>query len=177
MVKINGHEFKPIIVRDSYNRRALQYKNKIINNLKTFDLTEDDVDIHLERIAMRKAEASASWYMYDEHLFYSYNRSGKYVENLAMVAQVIEYFLNLLNEKKMTKEEFLKMFVEDDDILEQRKEARDVLGVEEDSTDFETMHKNYKNLSKKHHPDMPTGDTERFKALNKAHKLMRKELN
>ena len=96
MANIKGYDFKQIIVRDSYNRRALQYKNKIINYLKIFGLTEDDIDIPLEKITMRKAQASASWYMWEEHLFFSYNGCVKFVENLAMVAQVIEHFIYFL---------------------------------------------------------------------------------
>lgn len=177
MIKIKGCEFKHIAVRDSYNRRALQYKNKIISHLKNFGLTEDDVDIPLEKIAFKKVQASASWYMWDQHLFFSYNGSPKFVENLAMVAQVIEHFLHLLGENELTQEEFLKMFKEDSDIIKQRINAREVLGVEEDSTDFETMHKNYKELSKEHHPDMPNGNTEIFQKINAAHKILRKELH
>ncbi|MFH1682667.1 MAG: J domain-containing protein, partial [Candidatus Woesearchaeota archaeon] len=176
MVNIKGYDFKEIIIRDSYTRRALQYKNQIINCLKKVGLT-DDVDIHLESVAMRKAQASASWYMWEKHLFFSYNRSNKFVENLAMVAAVIEHFLDLLSKEEITPEEFLKLFKEDRNIIQQRKDAREVLGVEKDSTDFETMHKNYKNLSKEYRPDMPKEDTEKFKKINTAHKILKKEFD
>ncbi|MBL7056199.1 J domain-containing protein [Candidatus Woesearchaeota archaeon] len=176
MVNIKGHDFEQIIVRNSYDRRALQYQNKIINHLKIFGLTEDDVDVPLEKISMRKAQATTSWYLWDHHLFFSYNGSAKFVENLAMVEQVIEYFIKILSNDEITKEEFLELFAEDTDILKQREAARDVLGVEEHSTDFETIHKNYKRLSKEHHPDMPNGCTERFKKINVAHKILKKEL-
>ena len=83
MVKIKGFEFKEIIIRDSYNRKALLYKNKIIKSLKKIGLTDDDIEIPMERLAIRKAEASISWYMWSDHLFYSYSRSSKFVENLA----------------------------------------------------------------------------------------------
>jgi len=115
--------------------------------------------------------------MWDEHLFFSYNGSVKFVENLAMVAQVIWHFIHLLKEGEITQENFLKEFIEDKDIIKQRKNAREVLGVEKNSTDFERMHKNYKKLSKEHHPDMPNGDTEQFKKINTAHKILKKELN
>lgn len=177
MVRIKGYDFKEIKIRDSYNRRALQFKNKIINLLKNFGLNEDQVDIPLETNSLKKAQAQVSWYLWDHHLFYSYNNSGKYVENIAMVAQVIEYFISLLSEEKITSEEFIQEFQEDSDILEQRKKARETLGVEENELDFEKMHKNYKQLSKAHHPDMANGDTERFKEINNAHKVLRKEMN
>ncbi|MBU0615621.1 MAG: J domain-containing protein [Nanoarchaeota archaeon] len=177
MVDIKGYNFREIVIRDSYNRRALQFKNQIITYLRKFGLTEDDVEIPLEGITIRKAQASASWYMWEEHLFFSYNRSTKFVENLAMVAQVIKHFLNLLDKEEITQEEFLKLFAEDKDVVKQRKEARETLGVEEDSTDFETIHQNYKKLSKELHPDMPNGNTERFKRINTAHKILKKELS
>ena len=177
MAKIKGYDFKEITIRDSYDRRALKYKNQIINDLRIFGLTEDDIDIPLEKVTMKKAQASAAWYLWNEHLLFSYNGSAKFVENLAMVTQVIEHFIDLLSEEKITKEKFLETFVEEKDILEQRKKARETLGVEEHSIDFETMHKNYKQLSKKHHPDMPSGDAEKFKKINTAHKILKKELN
>ncbi len=175
MVKIKGYEFKEITINNSYNRRALQFKNKIINNLKVFGITEDDIEIHLETISIKKAPASISWYMWEQHFFFSYNDSSKFVENLAMVQQVIDYFIQLLIEEEITQEEFIKEFKEDSDILKQRKEARKVLGVE-DSADFKEMHENYKKLSKEHHPDMDNGDIEKFKKINNAHKILRKEL-
>ncbi len=177
MIKIKGHEFKQITIRDSYNRRAIHYQNQIISSLKKFRVIEDDIDVPLVSIAMKKEEATASWYMWDQHLYYSFNRSAKFVENLAMVSQVILYFLKQLGDEVITKEEFLGLFAEDPNVAKHRKIAREVLGVEEDSTDFEKMHKNFKKLSKEAHPDMPNGSTEKFKRLNSAHRILKNELN
>jgi hypothetical protein len=177
MVNIKGYEFKQITVRDSYNRRALQCKNNIITYLTRLGLNEDDIDIPLESNCMKKAQASIAWYMWDQHLFFSYTNSLKYVENLFMVEQVIKHFVNLLITEQIDEEEFINLFKEDMDIAKKRKEAREVLGVHEDSIDFEEMHENYKKLAKEHHPDMPTGDTEMFKKINVAHKILKKELN
>ena len=114
--------------------------------------------------------------MWDKHLFISYNGSRKFVENLGMVAQVIKHFIDLLETEEITPEKFIELFKEDDDIIKQRKNARKTLGVDEHSIDFETIHKNYKKLSKEHHPDMPNGCTETFKEINVAHKVLKKEL-
>ena len=78
MVNIKGYNFKQVIIRDSYTRRFLQYKNNIINQLKIVGLTEDDVYVPLEMLAMRKKQASVSWYLWDKHLFFSYNGSAKF---------------------------------------------------------------------------------------------------
>ncbi|MCH8329203.1 MAG: J domain-containing protein [Nanoarchaeota archaeon] len=176
MKKIKGYEFKEIVVKNSYNRRALQYKNQIINNLKVFGLTEDDVEIPLEAIAIKKAMASAEWYQENRHLFFSYNGSSKFVENLGMVMQVIGHLTTLLTKGVITLDEFFDQFEEKKDVIEQRVNAREILGISEDSIDFETIHKNYKKLSKEFHPDMHNGDTEKFKKINVAHAILKREL-
>lgn len=175
-MNIKGYEFKPVIIKDSYNRRAVQYKNKIITLLKHFGITDDDIEIELEPMAMKKVQASVSWYMWDDHLFYSFNEF-KFAENLAMIEKVLEHFVNLLVEKKITPEEFLNTFTEEDDIHKKRKEAREILGVDKNSTDYDEINKQYRKLSRKHHPDMPDGNAEEFQKINKAHKILKKEFN
>ena len=41
---------------------------------------------------------------------------------------------------------------------------------------MEEINQKYKVLAKKCHPDMPDGNIEIFQKLNKAHKLLRREL-
>src|SRR3989344_5289443 len=89
-LKIKGYEFDAIIARDSFNRRAVQYTNKIIDTLRKIELTEDDVDIPIEAVAMKKAPASATWYFDGYRLHYSYAASDKFVDNLYVVFKVIE---------------------------------------------------------------------------------------
>ena len=62
------------------------------------------------------------------------------------------------------------------DIIKQRKEARELLGVAENSTDLDEINKIYKKRAKDAHPDMPGGCVETFKKLNHAHKTLKKEL-
>ena len=176
MVIIKGEEFREIKVKDSYTRRALQFKNNIIKSLKVFGLTEDDVEVPLERMPMKEAQAMASWWMLDDHLFFSYGGCAKFVENLAMVAKVIAYFADRLEDGEITKAKFKELFSEDHDILKQRKKARAALGFDEKESDFDLMHQKYKKLAKEHHPDMPGGNVEKFKEVNNAHKILRKEL-
>ena len=66
-------------------------------------------------------------------------------------------------------------FNEDQDIEKQRVEAREILGVEKDCLDLEVINAKYKNLAKNHHPDAG-GDQEMFKKINRAHKMLKKEL-
>lgn len=175
-IRIKGHEFATLAVRDSFTRRALRFKNTIITTLRTIGIPEDDVIIDLEPLAMKRLPAIATWYLDGHRMQYSYKGCTKYVENLYVVAKLIEFEVKqvLLGEKEI--EQFIYDFSEKDEVEEERKEARRYLGVEEDCLDYDRMTKIYKKLAKEAHPDMPTGDTERFKALNNAHKILKREL-
>jgi hypothetical protein len=175
-IKVNGHEFEALTVKDSFNRRALQIKNSIITSLRSLGLTADDVEIELEPNAKKRAQASVSWYLDKQHLHYSHSSRSTYVENLSVVSTVISLEITALLEERITLDAFMDEFSEDIDVVEKRKDARAVLGLGHDVNDMKVIDKAYKGLAKKHHPDTDTGDTERFKEINHAHKILKREL-
>jgi len=175
-IKVKGHEFEIINIKDSFNRRATQFSNGILFNLKKIGLTEYDLDVPLQTFAMKKAPASVTFYLEGHHLYYSCNTFNNFAENLYVVYKVIEYEVEALLTNKKTIQEFINDFSEDKDVTEKRKEARKIIGVEPESLDLELINVKYKELAKEHHPDMPNGDAEKFKAINHAHKLLKKEL-
>ncbi|MBS3139163.1 hypothetical protein J4207_05660 [Candidatus Woesearchaeota archaeon] len=77
---IKGNEFQMLVIRDSFQRRAVQFKNNIITTLRKIGLTEDDVDIELEPVAIKRALASASWYFNGHYLHYSYQKA-RFIEH------------------------------------------------------------------------------------------------
>ncbi|MDP3918403.1 MAG: J domain-containing protein [Nanoarchaeota archaeon] len=176
MIKIRGYDINLIPITSTHDRRALQFKNKIILNLRKIDLTPDDIEIELERIAVKKAPASAIWYLQGHRLYYSYSSANSFVDNLFIVNKIIELEINSLLNGLKTLEEFISGFTEDDDVEEKRKEARKIIGVSEDCLDMEEINQKYKVLAKKYHPDMPNGDLIEFQKINKAHKLLKREL-
>ncbi|MBI2107550.1 DnaJ domain-containing protein [Candidatus Woesearchaeota archaeon] len=175
-IKVKGHEFAAVVIKDSFDRRALQYKNKIITTLRKIGLTADDIDVELEANAAKNAPASASWYIDGHHLHFSYKSGRKYVENLYIVLKVIELEANALLAGQRTQEEFIREFSEDKDFEHKRKEARETLGVAPDVLDIKHIDSSYKALAKKYHPDMPGGNAEKFKKINHAHKILKREL-
>src|SRR3989344_9313308 len=176
LITIKGHEFNALLARDSYGRRALQYKNNIISALSKIDVASDDVNIDIEPVAIKNMRASATWYADGYRMYYSYKSVKKHVDNLYVVYKVIEFEVADLLSGKKTFEEFLLDFTEKDDVEHMRKEARKTLGVEEDVLDMDSIDKKYKKLAKQYHPDMPEGDTEMFKKINNAHKILKREL-
>ena len=123
ILKIKGHEFDARPVRDSHNRRAVKFKNNILETLRKIGLTEDDVDIDIPGFAMKKAPASVTFYYDGNFMFYSYVRAGRFVDNLFVVSKVIEFLVGDLLSGAKAKEEFVREFEEDSEVLEQRKEA------------------------------------------------------
>jgi hypothetical protein len=175
-ITVKGYEFNAFNVKDSFSRRAIQFRNNILESLKKLGLTEDDIDVPLETLAIKRAPASALWFIEGYRLYFSYSKAEKFVENLYVVSKVIEQEVKSLLDGKKTFEEFVTDFTEDKDIEDQRKKARELLGVSHDSKDLELINKKYKELAKAHHPDMEGGDLEKFKAINKAHKTLKREL-
>ena len=175
-ITIKGHEFDSVSIKDSFHRRAVQSRNKIIDCLRKLGLTEDDADIPVEKVAIKKVPASASWYLEGYHLHFSYSAGNNFAENIYVVFKVIEMEVNLLIEEQKTINEFISDFSEDKDIKEQREWARETLGLEKNELNFESINEKYKSLAKESHPDMPGGDVAKFKEINRAHKILKREL-
>ncbi len=174
-ITVRGHEFNELAIKDSYDRRALQFKNNIIAALKKIGLTENDIDIELPRIARLRGTAAASWYFDGRNMYLSYKNGATFVQNLYVVSKVIEAEVAALLAGEKMPEDFVRDFVEDRDVEIQRKEARKILGVEENCIDIEVINKSYKQLAKQQHPDLG-GDLEKFKEINNAHKMLKREL-
>ncbi|MFH0874387.1 MAG: DnaJ domain-containing protein [archaeon] len=176
MALIKGHEFNVVIAKNSFDRRALQYKNNIIGTLKKIGISEDYIDIELEKIAFKKAPAKVSWYIEGNQLHFSYIAGGKFVDNLYIISKVLELEIEALLYHNKTMNEFISTFSEEGDIDDERRKARETLGVSNDTNDFDAINRQFKTLAKECHPDMSSGDIVRFKELNRAHKILRREL-
>jgi hypothetical protein len=175
-MKVKGHEFNAPLIRDSFDRRALQFHNNIITLLKKIGVIEDDINVFLQPVAYKRGRASVSWYLDGRNLYYSYSQSRKFVENIYVVFKVIEAEVNALLSEEKTFDQFIDDFSEDKDVEEKRIEARKLLGVEEDCNDLGLIGQGYKKMAKKCHPDVSGGSTEKFKEVNNAHKTLKREL-
>ena len=152
MIKAKGNEFNLPNVKDSFNRRAAQFRQSIIDNLRNNELAEGYIEVSEQAYALKKAKASALWYFNGHRLYYSYNLCNTFVENMYVVMKVIELEVKkLINEEK-------------------------TLGLDENETDVEVINKAYKNLAKEHHPDTGAGNIDKFKEINNAHKTLKREL-
>jgi len=175
-IQVKGVEFNFNPIRDSYNRRAQQFKNNITETLKKINLTEDDIEVPLEINCRIKFPAVAEWYFDGYRLYFSCKLYDKFAENLYVVSKVIEYYVVALCNENISIGEFTRKFSEKDDIEKQRAKARELLGVSADCLDTNEIDTKYKALAMKFHPDMPGGNLEKFKSINNAHKMLKREL-
>jgi hypothetical protein len=177
IVRIKSHNITFLPAKDSFNRRSLQYKNKIISALGKIGVKRDDVEIELDNNCGKKEKAFVTWYFNGFKLYYEMSKQQRFVDNLFIVLRVIEEEINLVLSDKKPLEEFISEFAENDSVHDERKEAREFFGLDHDHKDIEEINKKYKSLAKTLHPDTPTGDVERFKELNNHHKILKRELS
>lgn len=176
MIKVKGHEIAEPKITHPLNRRATAMQNHIISTLGKIGIDVDYVEIPMEKIAMRKAPASASFYFEGRNLKYSYSLLPRFVDNLYIVDKVLELEIEKLLNKEITNDDFTREFSEEDDIDDKLVDARKLLEVSTDEVDMDVISKSYRKLAKKYHPDMSGGDHEKFQEINAAHKLIKKEL-
>lgn len=176
MVKIKGNEIAEPKITASFERKAIQIQNNIFDTLWKLGIDRDHADIPIERIAQKKAPASLSFYLEGRNLKYTYSLMPRFVENLYIIDKVLKIEVERLLSQEITFDQFAREFSEDDNHSEQLLEARKTLGVDPSERDFEVISKKYKDLARKHHPDMPDGDHKEFQKINAAHQLIKKEL-
>jgi preprotein translocase subunit Sec63 len=150
--------------------------NHIIKSLNALGVPESQIDVQMEKFALKKAPATVLWFMEGHRMYYSYEAAPKFVENLYVISKVIALEVDAVINKRKTIQDFISEFSEEEDVTEQRKEAREILGVSHDTKDLDAINKRYKALAKEHHPDVSTGNPATFKAINRAHKILKREL-
>ena len=175
-VKVKGHAIHAIKIKDSFLRRAVKYKNDIISQLKMLGITEDDILLDLEPAVIKPLPATVVWYFDYNRLEFSCKSQSKYVENLYIISKVIQKELELVAHGEKTIQQFVLDFTESDSVAEDRKLARELLGVEEDCLDLNHINKVYKKKAMSLHPDVEGGDHLQFQELNRAHKILKREL-
>lgn len=176
IIKIRGTDYNIVLARDSFIRRATQYTNNIALSFRKIGLTTNDIKVSEERMPMKRAPASVTWWIDDFHCHYSFNKMPKYVDNVLVVSKVIEDYVTRLVNNEMDKREFIQMFQEDKGFDEKQLAARKFFELEENHIDLDIINQKYKKLAKTLHPDMPNGDIDKFKELNEHHKTLKREL-
>jgi hypothetical protein len=176
-IKIKNNTILYSPVKDLSSRRMIQFENKIIAELKRLGVHPDFVsDFNSPKLAMAPKRAHIEWGLGNSSCCLTVNREKKYVDNLQLAYLCIKADVDNVLSDNMTITEFESKYAEHGDVHENRKWAREHLGVHHECSDMEEINKAYKELAKLHHPDMEGGSVEKFKTVNEAHKILKREL-
>src|SRR3989338_6896783 len=103
-IKVRGYELPVFDMKQASSRKALQFKNTIINNLKKLNVHEDFISVKEEMVVIKHVPASVSWYMEGQNLYYSYT-SQNFIQNLYIVSSIIEREVNAILSGEKSREE------------------------------------------------------------------------
>lgn len=175
---VKGHDIKEKVVKTGYDRKAVQYANHIIDELKKIGIPRDDIRIETNILGNKNIPAVMECWCDGYYLRFSYAQTKRFVDNLYIIREVIRKEIDLIIKGEKDIIEFLESFKETGDKKEISKEiasARVTLGLDEGEDDEQVINLSYKKLARKHHPDLG-GSMDEFQEINNAHKLLKKEL-
>jgi hypothetical protein len=177
-VIVNGHEIEIQMTKSAYDRKAVQYANSIITELKKLNIQRDDIEINTNILGNKIFPATLEFWFKGYYLRFSYSIARRFIDNLYVIKEFIKIEVNEVLTGKKEFSEFIQFFSTDSkrkDIGKELKNAKVKLGLNEYENDIIIINKAYKKLAKTHHPDIG-GNLEEFKNINKAHKLIKKEM-
>lgn len=178
-VSVKGHEISVKVTKSAYDRKAVLFANNIIDELKKLNIIRDDIKIETNVLGNRNVPATIEFWAQGHYSRFSYSMTKRFIDNMYVIMKLVEIEVELVLSGKKQMSEFFHVFAADSDRKEIRKDlenAKKTLGLSDDEKNLEVINKAYKELAKVHHPDAPNGDLEEFKKVNKAHKLIKKEM-
>jgi hypothetical protein len=175
---VKGHEIEGKITKSAYDRKVVLFANNIIDELKKLNINRDDIEIKVNVLGNKNVPAVIEFWAQGHYGRFSYSVTKRFVDNMYIIMELVKLEVAEVLEGKKQMSEFFHTFESEGDRKEISKdidEAKRTLGVKEDEKDLEVINKAYKKLAREHHPDAG-GDLEEFKKVNKAHKLIKKEM-
>lgn len=175
-ITVRRHSISSLNTKSVSQRKIVQISNQIVATLSHLGVHEDDVEVQQERIAIKRCPAEVFFWVDGQHCHFSYHQCTTFIENLWVISKVLQLEVARVLDGSWALDEFVYSFAEKTDVTDLRKKAREIIGVSQDCFDMDEVQRKYKKLAKQHHPDMPNGDHVAFQRINKAHKVLKKEL-
>ncbi len=175
---VKGHQIEGRITKSGYSRKAIVYENNIVNDLKKLGIVRDDIKVLTDAVGNKNIPAELEFWVKGHYCRFTYSMTKRFIDNLYIISKLVELEVKEVLEEKKDIHEFLNVFIENGDRKEIAKElieAKKILRLDEKEEDVEVINQAYKKLARKAHPDLG-GDLETFQKINKAHKLIKKEM-
>lgn len=175
---LKGHTISIKPIKSAYDRKAVLFANTITEALKQLGVHRDDISIETRIRGNSNEAAVVEFWTQGHYLRVSYALTKRFVDNLQVIKQVIQKEVDEVIKGEKTMHEFLETFTENSsrkEISKEVKTAKKTLGLSEDEDDMAIINKKYRELAQLYHPDAG-GSMEEFQKINKAHKLIKKEM-
>ena len=177
-VMVNGHDIEIKMTKAACDRKSVLFANSIIDELRKLNVSRDDVEIDVSILGSKNLPAKVEFWVEGHYLRFSYSMAKRFIDNLYVIKELIRIEVNEVLTGNKEFSEFVQMFSADSgrkEIGKELRNAKTTLGIDENENDVMIINKAYKSLAKAHHPDMG-GSIEDFQKVNKAHKLIKKEM-
>ncbi len=175
---VKGHEIECKVTKTGFDRKSVVFVNNIVAELKKLGIKRDDIEVKLNVIGNKNYPATLEFWADGHYLRFSYSMTKRFIDNLYIISKLIEIEVNEVLEGKKELYDFYNLFIETEnrkDISNEVKQAKLTLGLSEDETDSKIITNSYRKLAREYHPDAG-GSIEDFQKVNKAHKLLKKEM-
>lgn len=175
---VKGHQIPVKVTKSAYDRKAVLFANNIVDELKKIGITRDDINVETSVLGNKNVPAVLEFWAQGYYLRFSFSLAKRFIDNLYVISELIKLEVREVLEGRKEMGEFLESFSEDSggkELADGLKQAKVDLGLDESESDLEVIDREYKKLARKHHPDAG-GDLEEFKKVNKAHKLIKKQM-
>jgi len=175
---VKGHEIPVKITKSACDRKAVLFANNIVDELKKLNIPRDDVKIETNILGGKNFPATLEFWAGGHYLRFSYSMTKRFIDNLYMIQELIKLEVAEVLDGKKEILDFYSTFSEDGNRKEISKDlnkAKVVLGLDESETDVDVINKAYKKLARTSHPDLG-GSLDEFQKINKAHKLIKKQM-
>ena len=178
VLSVKGHEIELKVTKTAYQRKVVQFANNIVEDLKLLGIPRDNIQIEINIIGNKQEPAVLEFWAEGYYMRFSYQLAKRFVDNMYIISKLINLEVKEVLEGKKSFEEFLHTFQEQNNTKETKKELKEaklILGLSDDEKDIDVINQAYKKLARSHHPDAG-GDLAEFQKINKAHKLIKKEM-
>jgi hypothetical protein len=175
---VKGYSIESKVTKSAYDRKAVLFANTIVEELRKLGIPRDDIEIKTNILGNKNVPALLEFWTQGRYLRFSFSLTKRFIDNLYIISQLVKLEVQDVLEEKKTIQEFLEDFSESSSskkLALELREAKELLGLDEKESNVELINQEYKKLARKHHPDAG-GDVEEFKKINKAHKLIKKEM-
>lgn len=177
-VVVKGHEIEVKVTKSAYTRKAVLFANNIVEELKKIGVSRDEIEIDTNILGNKDVPATLEFWTQNQYMRFTYSQARRFIDNLYVIKEVIKREVEEILTGQKELQEFLHQFTGEyssKKLKTELTEAKKILGVDEDEKNIDVINDAYKKLARKHHPDLG-GDNETFQAINKSHKLIKKEM-